>query len=333
MAASLIAEFSSANDLIYDPFSGCGTVAFEAWRLDRHVVANDLSPYAHLLTRAKLFPYPSIDEALADVQRLAHRISRFPKSQDLRTVPAWVRRFFHRETLRQVLTWVELLRTQRRWFLLACLMGILHHQRPGFLSFPSSHTVPYLRTANFPVRQFPELYEYRSVRERLEAKVRRAFKRVPKLDFGVCRRCHKTKAERLTLTRPVSTIVTSPPYMRQLDYGRDNRLRLWFLGCRDYKSLDRLVSPRERAFLTLMHRCFRHWKTMLDPGGYCVLVVGDQCSRVGRAGLPDLVGKIATAQGGYSLVKTHAEIIPNDRRVRRGIVGSMSEAIIVLRRV
>ena len=296
-------------------------------------MANDLSPYAHLLTRAKLFPYRSIDEALADVQRLGHRISRFQNPPNLRIVPTWVRQFFHPETLRQVLIWVELLRAERRWFLLACLMGILHHQRPGFLSFPSSHTVPYLRTKKFPVRQHPELYHYRSVRERLEAKVRRAFRRVPTLDFGLSRRCHKAKAERLTLTRSVSAIVTSPPYMRQLDYGRDNRLRLWFLGCRDHKSLDRSVSPRERAFLTLMHRCFRHWRTMLAPKGYCVIVVGDQCSRMGKADLPDLVREMATAQGSYSFVKTYADAIPNDRRVRRGIVGSMSENIIVLRRL
>lgn len=333
MASSLITEFSDANDLVYDPFSGCGTIAFEAWSSGRHVVANDLSPYALLLTRAKLFPYRSLDHALFDIRRLSRRLSGARTSPRLDTVPVWVRQFFHSNTLRELLMWVAALRAGRLWFLLACLMGILHHQRPGFLSFPSSHTVPYLRTAKFPPEQYPRLYEYRSVRDRLEAKVRRAFMRVPTLNYDMRRHCYGTKAETLRLTRSVATIVTSPPYMRQLDYGRDNRLRLWFLGCRDHESLDTLVSPREQAFLTLMRRCFRHWRTMLKPGGYCILVVGDRCSRVGTTDLPNLVGDIATTQGGgYSLVKTHTETIPNARRVRRGITGSMSEAILVLRR-
>ena len=331
MAASLVTEFSSRGDLVYDPFSGCGSIALEAWRLGRHVVANDLSPYATLLTRAKLFPYHTLDRGLSDIERVAARISRLQVDPDIRAVPLWVRQFFHRETLREVLMWVNVLTSERRWFLLACLMGILHHQRPGFLSFPSSHTVPYLRTKKFPRQLYPKLYEYRPLRERLEAKVRRAFRRVPKLDFSLRRQCHAARAETLTIAGSIMTLVTSPPYMRQLDYGRDNRLRLWFLGCRDYRALDGVVSPSEPEFLSLMDRCFRRWRAMLAPNGYCVLIIGDRCSRVGRADLPNLVGRIATTTAGYSLVQTHTDAIPNDRRVRRGITGSLSETILVLR--
>src|SRR5437667_11427613 len=53
IAGSLISQFTSPGDLLYDPFSGSGTVALEAWAADRNVIANDLSPYAAILTRAK----------------------------------------------------------------------------------------------------------------------------------------------------------------------------------------------------------------------------------------------------------------------------------------
>ena len=331
MAASLVGEFTKKGSLVYDPFSGCGTFAFEAWRAGRRVVANDLSPYATLLTRSKLFPYRSLDRALDDLWRVSERVEARRTTPDLRRVPRWVRRFFHPETLREVLIWTDVLRTERRWFLLACLMGILHHQRPGFLSFPSSHTVPYLRVKKFPRSQYPQLYEYRSVKDRLEGKVRRAFKRVPALDFNLSRRCYRTSAERLKLRGPVTAILTSPPYMRQLDYGRDNRLRLWFLGCDDWESLDDAVSPGEQEFLELMDRCFRRWSTLLRPAGYCVLLMGDTCSREGRSNLPSLVADIATERAGYALESQHTDIIPNERRVRRGLVGSSSETILVLR--
>jgi tRNA G10 N-methylase Trm11 len=153
---------------------------------------------------------------------------------------------------------------------------------------------------------------------------------MPKLDFRLSRRCYGTRAEKQRFNTTVGSILTSPPYMRQLDYGRDNRLRLWFLGCDDWKGLDTVVSPKEKEFLSLMRRCLRRWKQLLVAGGHCVLVIGDNSSRSRRTNLPDLVVAIAK-KAGYVLVSKHADAIPNERRVRRGISGSSSETILVLR--
>lgn len=200
------------------------------------------------------------------------------------------------------------------------------------MSFPSSHTIPYLRTKRFPRLDFPELYEYRSLRDRLEAKVQRAFRRVPSLNFAVSRFCCSQDAGSFSPSKRVDAIITSPPYMRLLDYARDNRLRLWFLDTQDWRLLDRTVSPGEDKFLDLMHRCFVRWKTVLKPQHYCVLVIGDACSRSRRGNLPEAVARIATqVVGGYSQVCSCTEDIPTERRVRRGIAGSATETIVVLR--
>jgi methylase of polypeptide subunit release factors len=332
MAASLVATWTSPGDRVYDPFSGSGTIALEAWAAGRRVIANDLSPYAALLTRAKLFPYRSLEEGLKALESAARRVKRTRAQYDLRTVPAWVREFFHPETLRDALAWTDALSGARQAFLLSCLMGILHHQRPGFLSFPSSHTVPYLRIKRFPRKKYAELYEYRSVEDRLEAKVRRAFRRVPKLNYSLGRACHMRRADLFTPSPRVDVILTSPPYMRQLDYGRDNRLRLWFLGCRDSDALDESISPREGQFLKLMRRCFSRWSQALVPGALCVLVVGDTDSRSRRMNLPATVAKLATDSGEFELQHQMTDLIPNERRVRRGITGSTAETILVLRK-
>ncbi|HEV3483707.1 MAG TPA: DNA adenine methylase [Candidatus Acidoferrales bacterium] len=333
MAASLVSQFTKAGDLVYDPFSGSSSVALEAWLAGRHVVANDISPYAVVLTRAKLFPCRSLKKALSDIEALSAEVAELKGSIDLRTVPLWVRRFFHPETLRETICWAQILKQRRRWLLLASLLGILHHQRPGFLSFPSSHTVPYLRSKKFPRHRFPKLYEYRSVRDRLEAKVKRAFRRVPKLDFKLTRVCLSKDAGEVILAKRVAAIISSPPYMRLLDYGRDNRLRLWFLGVHDWHVLNKIVSPTESAFLNLMRRCFVRWRTTLKSGGYCVLIIGDECSRAGTGNLPQVVSRIATEEvGGYRRICEYTETIPDERRVRRGIVGSSSETILVLRK-
>jgi len=331
MAASLVSQFTRRGDTIYDPFSGSGSVALEAWASGRNIIANDLSPYAYLLTRAKLSPYRSLELAFHDIELCGSEATEITREVDLRRVPRWVKEFFHPETLRETIAWVDTLKRRRRWFLLACLLGILHHQRPGFLSFPSSHTVPYLRLKRFPRSRFPHLYEYRSLRDRLEAKVVRAFRRVPNLDFSITRKCFSKNAATLTPPQTVDAIITSPPYMRLLEYGRDNRLRLWFLGVHDWRSLDRVVSPRKLAFLYLMRRCLSVWRAALKPGHCCLLVIGDASSKGRRVGLSEVVSRIATEGGGYEHVCEHTDTIPNERRVRRGIMGSTSETVVVLR--
>jgi RMKL-like, methyltransferase domain len=332
MARALVAQFTAPGSTIYDPFSGSGTVALEAWIARRHVIANDLSPYAWLLTTAKLFPHTSVAAALKKLQRIAARASGGER-YNAATAPPDVRQFFHRKTLGEITAWINELRYENERFLLACLLGILHHQRPGFLSYPSSHAVPYLRTTKFPRTNYPELYRYRAVQPRLEAKVTRAYKRVPPLDFTVRRKSYRRDASSFIPDSGVDAVITSPPYMRQLDYGRDNRLRLWFLGRELSERVDARVSPSETEFLRLMRRCFARWREVLRRGAYCVLVIGDTESRIYRQPLPSVVSTLATAEvGGYALAGTYCDSIPAARRVRRGCRGNLSETVVVLRR-
>lgn len=333
MAASLVSRFTNEGELVYDPFSGSGTIALEAWLARRRVLANDLSPYAYLLTRAKLFPYVSISDALADIENVEKSIKRRYDQVDLRSVPRWVRQFFHPKTLREIVAWNTALKKKHLFFLQGCLLGILHHQRPGFLSFPSSHTVPYLRLKKFPPNRFPELYEYRSLRERLEAKVRRALKRLPALNPTVSRHCFSKNAAIFTPVDHIDAIITSPPYMRQLNYGRDNRLRLWLLGVADWKKLDKRVSPSEVVFLSLMRSCLTLWRDILSSHGRCVLILGDSRSRIYDLTLPDVITKLAVEEiGNYKVHCRYSEEIPKIRRVRREYCGSQSETILVLTR-
>ena len=333
IAGALIATFTREGETIYDPFCGSGTVALEAWAAKRKIIANDLSPYAVALTRAKLFPCSSIEEANAEIEIAALWVRKTISTIDLRRIPRWIRAFYHPETLREAIAWSQVLKARKSDFLLSCLLGILHHQRPGFLSYPSSHTVPYLREKNFPRHLHSHLYEYRSVRERLEKKVKRSLRRVPQLDTKVERNCYARNAASFIPERKVEAIITSPPYMRQLDYGRDNRLRLWFLGESDWKSLDDSVSPNEIRFLKVLKRCLRQWHDVLIPSGTCILVLGDAYSRQYDMPLPDAIARIAIQEiGAYSLVWKYTEQIPNVRRARPECNGSRTETFLVLRR-
>lgn len=333
MARELICATTRPGDVVYDPFSGSGTIALEAWTAGRSVIANDLNPYAALLTRAKLRPYRTLQGALRRIATLSPKAEAAASDVDLRRVPKWVRAFFHPETLRETLAWTRVLRGTRSHYLLACLLGILHHQRPGFLSYPSSHTIPYLRTQKFPRETFPELYQYRDVRSRLERKVARSFKRRPEVDSKLRRECYNVDARSLVPSRHVHAIVTSPPYMSQLDYARDNRLRLWFLGQADWRSLELVLSPSESRFFDLMESCFALWKRVLVPGGFCILVLGDKRTSKYNGSLPDAIENLAAyTVGAYSIVFRHRDAIPDLRRVRRSCRGSVIETVLGLQR-
>src|SRR4051812_28864384 len=53
---AVIARYSRPGDVVLDPFSGRGTTPLQACAEGRIGVGNDLNPFAHLLTAAKVQP-------------------------------------------------------------------------------------------------------------------------------------------------------------------------------------------------------------------------------------------------------------------------------------
>src|SRR4051795_13207588 len=60
---AFIARYSRPGDVVLDPFSGRGTTPLQACAEGRIGVGNDLNPFAHLLTAAKVEPATRADAA------------------------------------------------------------------------------------------------------------------------------------------------------------------------------------------------------------------------------------------------------------------------------
>jgi len=335
MARSLVLHHSRSGEIVVDPFCGCGVVAVEAAAHDRQVVVGDWNPYAVLLTRAKLFAPANEDLAKRRLHRAWKLSRRLLARQDLRTVPVWVRRFFHPETLRSALAFRDACVRMEDDFLLGCLLGILHHQRPGFLSYPSSHLVPYLRDRKFPRKQFAKLYEERDVLVRLRAKIQRMYRRPPGR-YRSRRRVLQVDARQFPRTRHVSTVITSPPYMNELDYVRDNRLRLWFIKRALPEGIELVGRNRESAFRELMRSVCTRIAPNVKRGGSFVLVVGDATRGGGRTGRTATITRELfesdAALAAFRLEKIYKDKIPNIRRSRRECAGTKVETILVYRK-
>ncbi|MBE0615174.1 MAG: hypothetical protein IH604_15990 [Burkholderiales bacterium] len=335
MAKSLMLEYTNAGDLVVDPFCGCGVAVLEAAANGRRVVAGDWNPYAVLLTKAKLFPPSSLDAANRRLQATWVMSQRLHSDQDLRKIPTWVRQFFHPETLRTALAFRDACVARGDIFLLACFLGVLHHQRPGFLSYPSSHLVPYLRDRRFPREQYPEMYKERDVLSRMQAKIRRTFKR-PVTRYTESRRVLHVDAREFPRLRQISAVITSPPYMNELDYVRDNRLRLWFIDRSLPQGLELKRRDRESEYRALLMSVCSRLASGIKPGGYIILVVGDATRGSGRPGRTDFITRKVfesepTLQV-FGLEQIYSDIIPNIRRSRRECTGTKSETVLIYKK-
>ena len=122
-------------------------MALESVQMGRRSFAADASLYAITLTKGKLRAPSNLDEAYAalDSSLFAAR----SREVDIRKVPMWVRDFYHPDTLKEMLQLLAVLRKRRNHFLLACLLGISHHQRPGSSLILVVISYPILDPENF----------------------------------------------------------------------------------------------------------------------------------------------------------------------------------------
>ena len=333
IARDLIKRYSKPGDLVVDMFCGAGTIPLEAALLGRKVFASDASEYAVTLTKGKLYAPIRLDTALAEVENTMNRVAALPLP-DLQDVPAWVQDFFHPRTLQETIRILNYLRERRNHFLVSSVLGILHHQRPGFLSYPSSHLVPYLRSRKFPRKLYPGLYTYREVASRLRKKVIRAFKRPPRTDIRErVETVRRSSVEYVTLPNAIDCVITSPPYMNALDYERDNRLRLWFVGDQRSSAMDQKLK-RVEGFTRTIRAVARQLVEKVNRDGYCIFVVGDQITRSGgRIPSEELIEIFAEEAPTLRLDSVISDLIPDVRRARRNVAGVKRENILVFRKV
>lgn len=331
IAGDLIKRYSKPGDLVVDPFVGAGTIPLEAAIRGRRVFAADRSPYARILSQAKLFPPRTLEAALDRAELALSEAESLPQP-DMGVVPRWVRRFFHPKTLREALRFATVARRSGNEFLMACFLGILHHERPGFLSYPSSHLVPYLRTKKYPRAGFPKMYRYRELKPRLLSKLNRTYRRFYYPPRGGAT-IYQSTIEDLKFPKRFDAVITSPPYMNALDYGRDNRLRLWFIDPSLEQPAHTDITQRRKAFVDAITTLATKVEKGLTLGGYCILVVGEEVQRSFSAHPAEVVVNIINQQSPLlSLREVFSDSIPDIRRSRRELRGVKTEHFLVFKR-
>lgn len=297
VAHQFIQQYSRPGEVVLDPFSGRGTTALQARVEGRKAIANDLSPLAYVLSRAKTDP-PTWDEANAFVDEL-ERAFKLTRLRELDVSPD-IRMLYHDNTLAQLcfirerLLAKEITTWNRAELMLAgSLAGIMHGgwRRDGSsqylsISMPNTFSMSPAYVAKFIQEKSLQKLD-QDVFERLRDKLARLY-----LDenSGVPGVAHHVDAATLLTGKKlaqgsVDLVVTSPPYLQVVNYAQSNWIRLWLLGIDEVgreqgagrKVLDAVLDHRHTysTYRDFMLRTTLGIQRCLKNDGVAVIVIGD----------------------------------------------------------
>jgi hypothetical protein len=332
--------YTEPGQIVFDPFSGRGTTVLQARVEGRYAYGGDLSPLAFVLSKAKAQP-PSWEQVMdaVDILEQRYRGSRPVDPQ----ISEDIRMLFHPETLRQIcFLRMQLRSPSDRWtpeqFMIAgSIAGILHGgtRKDGSSSYLSVSMPNTFSMAPGYVRRYiddnglepPE----QDVFDRLREKLARLY-----LDDPAGARANVALVDAIeapahaSLAGRVDLLLTSPPYLKVVNYGQSNWIRLWWLGLDDVSrqrgtgrrtldaSLDHAHSYNDYA--NFMARVWRSTASALTKDGVAVYVIGDVADGSGGSVAVPLAQKVWDDVGdgtGLRLIDVIEDHLPVERKVSR----------------
>ena len=278
LASHLVDIFAPANGVVLDPFAGVGTIPFEACLSGRQGVGFEISPAALAIMKAKLTP-PSRSEVFSFIDDLDEYVS----TAIVEDVDRYAARdvafngpledYFHAATFNELLAarayFRHLEATPAKAFVLACLLHILHGNRPYALSRRSHPITPFAPTG--PT-------EYRALIPRLRNKVRRMMDATLPESFveGEALLQDATSPWPVHVTE-VDAVITSPPFFDSTRFYLANWMRLWFCGWERKDFLlepHRYVDERQKRSFAVYQGVFRQARERIKQGGVLILHLG-----------------------------------------------------------
>ncbi len=278
LANHLVDAFAPRNGIVLDPFAGAGTIPFEACLTGRRGIGFEISPAALSIMTAKLTP-PDRRQAINLIADLEEHLSTALVDENDRVAARKLafngplETYFHERTFEEVLAARSYFRRIRespaKAFVLACLLHILHGNRPYALSRRSHPITPFAPTG--PT-------EYRALIPRLREKVRRMMAAPIPAGFvqGEALLQDATAPWPKNVTE-VDAIITSPPFFDSTRFYLANWMRLWFCGWERKDFLlepHRFIDERQKRSFKVYESVLRQARERLKQNGVVVLHLG-----------------------------------------------------------
>lgn len=293
-----VKQFSQEGEIIFDPFSGRGTTPLEACLNNRIGIGNDLNPLAEILTGAKT-NIPNLDSIFKRIEFLKENYA----FEDISETEPYIRMLYNEQvTLPQLLYLKRNLNMENKTdkFIMGVLLGIMHgKQRKDGTSMYLSISMPntFSMSPNY-IKNYIQEHNLKppcqDAFDCLHNRMKRLFN--SSLDKYRQGKSYGRDAVQISYDkdifneRSIDLIITSPPYLKVINYGTYNWIRLWMLSKssknvdeklrenkvynlnKDLKLKDNLIF---NLYLEFMKDVIIGWERILKDDGMAFVVIGD----------------------------------------------------------
>ncbi len=279
IAHHLVNTFVPENGSMLDPFSGVGTIPFEAALSGKTSYGIDISVPAYYISFAKVTA-PISTESYNYINSLGKFIKENKCTKnELNEVKTFgfnktLAEYYEENTLKEILLARRFVKENypkkpSEMLVVAALLHILHGNRPYALSRRSHPIVPYAPTGEFI---------YKNLIDKLTEKVNRVINEELPLNF----KNGKIFNQDATIIWPqeinnLDAIITSPPFFDSTRFYLANWIRIWFSGWseKDFKfQPNSFVEEKQKKDFAIYESIFRQSKERLKKGGVCALHLG-----------------------------------------------------------
>ncbi|MFH0898594.1 MAG: DNA methyltransferase, partial [bacterium] len=295
IAHHLIKTFVPENGSVLDPFSGVGTIPFEAALNERKSYGFDISMPAYYISTAKVSIH-RINECLNYIQQIAEFIKRNGcTKEELNEATHFgfnkkLAEYYEEKTLKEILLARKFLKLKlpenpSQMLVISSLLHILHGNRPYALSRRSHPIVPYAPQGEFV---------YKNLIEKLTNKVERTLQVELPLNFipGKIYNQDSTSIWPQEINN-LDAVITSPPFFDSTRFYLANWIRIWFSGWseNDFKyRINSYIEEKQKKDFAVYESIFRQSRERLKRGGVCVLHLGKSV-KCDMAGVLEKVSK------------------------------------------
>lgn len=279
IANQLVNIFVPPNGTLLDPFAGAGTIPFEGSLQGKLSYGFEISPAAYYIAKAKLRK-PDINKCLKAIDLLGKYIknnsSTVDESSEAKSFGynGKIAEYYENQTLEEIILarrYFTIHRPQapEETFLMACLLHILHGNRPYALSRRSHPLTPYKPSGSF---------QYKSLTRHLRDKVTRSLQHGLPNDYvpGKILLHDATKWWPREIQN-LDAIITSPPFYDSTRFYSANWIRLWFAGwsSKDFKTRPKaFVDEKQKISFDIYTPILRQARERLAANGVVVLHLG-----------------------------------------------------------
>lgn len=268
-----IQDYSKENDLVLDPFCGCGTTLLEGLKLKRNVIGVDLSPIGILCSKVKTEEYEmeKIKEYAKEVINVNKNKILIPKFPD-REIWYSADNLSKLGELNYNISKIEDKKYYRLFYLilLSCLNNCSRKRKTWNLGYIADNVLPNMDRDVDPVviykRKLSLLYKRTDWLKNLSNTVKCIESDILDANFD-----------------GVDLVVTSPPYPFAVDFIKYHRLTLYWMEKKVDNLSDKEVGARNKRnrkqaiddFFIEMEKIYLHVMSMVKKDGYWCMTIGD----------------------------------------------------------